>query len=87
MANARPLRTCPMCGIRYDTEPALSRKDNQTEICPSCGMREAISAFADSQGHHSIRDKLDEMDAIKRTNDERVRRFLEEENSSDENTL
>ncbi len=87
MANGSFFRTCPMCGVGYDTEPALSRKDNQTEICPNCGMREAISAFTDFQRRRSVRDKLDEMDAIKWTNDERVRRFLEEENSDDENTL
>lgn len=35
-------RTCPVCGQTYTTRPALSRKDNSTEICPACGLREAL---------------------------------------------
>ena len=39
------LRTCPKCGKEYQEYPALSRIDNKTEICPECGMKEAIEAF------------------------------------------
>lgn len=35
---------CPVCGKEYTAPPALSRKDNKTEICPVCGMREALDA-------------------------------------------
>ena len=35
-------RTCPVCGIKYSEYPAISRRDNKTEICPSCGIDEAI---------------------------------------------
>ena len=35
---------CPVCGREYTAPPALSRKDNKTEICPLCGMREALEA-------------------------------------------
>lgn len=35
---------CPVCGREYAAPPALSRKDNKTEICPVCGMREALDA-------------------------------------------
>lgn len=35
---------CPVCGKEYTAPPALSRKDNTTEICPLCGMREALDA-------------------------------------------
>ena len=38
------MRRCPKCGKDYDARPALSRADNQTEICPECGMQEAIDA-------------------------------------------
>ena len=38
-------RICPLCGREYDQPPALSRKDNKTEICPSCGMLEALFAI------------------------------------------
>lgn len=37
-------RVCPLCGKEYDGVPALSRKDNETLICPECGIREAIDA-------------------------------------------
>lgn len=35
-------RKCPVCGKLYREHPALSRKDNTTEICPACGMIEAL---------------------------------------------
>jgi len=34
--------TCPKCGRTYQGYPALSRMDNRTEICPDCGIREAM---------------------------------------------
>ena len=38
----RIARKCPMCGREYTDRPALSREDNETEICPDCGIREAL---------------------------------------------
>ena len=38
-------RKCPLCGKTYPQPPALSRKDNKTEICPRCGIREALEVF------------------------------------------
>lgn len=35
-------RTCPRCGKVYLDYPAISRKDNETEICPECGLAEAL---------------------------------------------
>ena len=40
----RKLPICPICGKPYAGHPALSRKDNQTDICPDCGIREALEA-------------------------------------------
>lgn len=37
-------KKCPLCGKEYAAPPALSRKDNKTEICPDCGTREALEA-------------------------------------------
>ena len=37
-------RICPRCGRSYSERPALSRKDNLTDICPECGMLEAVEA-------------------------------------------
>ncbi|WP_037329980.1 hypothetical protein [Anaerovibrio lipolyticus] len=39
------MRLCPICGKEYDSYPALSRKDNRTEICPDCGNREAVEVY------------------------------------------
>ncbi len=37
-------KKCPVCGKMYCEPPALSRKDNKTEICPDCGTLEALEA-------------------------------------------
>ena len=59
-------RICPKCGKEYTEHPALSRMDNETLICPDCGVREALE---------SIGVKLDEqeriLDAIHRSTDQR----------------
>lgn len=39
---------CPLCGRAYDEPPALSRVDNQTDICPRCGMMEALGGHAEA---------------------------------------
>lgn len=36
---------CPICGKSYTGEPALSRKDNATLICPDCGIMEALASL------------------------------------------
>lgn len=36
---------CPKCSKYYIGYPALSREDNKTEICPECGIREALLYF------------------------------------------
>lgn len=33
---------CPRCGRTYTEYPALSRYDNETYICPDCGVEEAM---------------------------------------------
>ena len=38
-------RTCPKCSSEYSEPPALSRADNKTEICPKCGMMEAVGSI------------------------------------------
>lgn len=38
-------RICPVCGKEYSSPPALSRKDNTTEICTDCGLKEAFDEF------------------------------------------
>ncbi len=35
-------RQCPRCDADYAGWPALSRRDNATDICPECGIQEAM---------------------------------------------
>lgn len=42
--NRKPWR-CPRCGKMTTDYPALSRKDNKTEICSKCGTEEALSDY------------------------------------------
>lgn len=39
------MRVCPKCGYEYEGYPAISREDNKTEICPECGIREALESI------------------------------------------
>lgn len=39
-------KTCPRCGAYITFHPAISRKDNETEICSDCGVIEAIEEYA-----------------------------------------
>lgn len=38
-------RVCPICNRTYTEHPAISRKDNKTEICPKCGIDEAMEDY------------------------------------------
>lgn len=38
-------RICPLCGQKYIGYPSISRKDNKTEICPDCGVKEALQKW------------------------------------------
>lgn len=43
--NITRLGVCPLCGATYAGRPALSRRDNETLICPDCGTREALATI------------------------------------------
>ena len=45
--KTKPTRRCPKCKCEYTAEPAISRKDNKTEICPSCGLIETLDDYLD----------------------------------------
>ena len=50
MKNESPTeRTCPKCGCVYTEVPALSRVDNETLICPDCGIHEALESIGISK--------------------------------------
>ena len=38
-------KKCPKCNREYNSAPAISREDNETEICPMCGHTEAFMDF------------------------------------------
>lgn len=40
-----PVTTCPKCGRAYRAPSAISRIDNQTPICPDCGIRESLESI------------------------------------------
>lgn len=40
--SAKAPRLCPSCGSYYTDPPAVSRKNKNIDICPECGMREAL---------------------------------------------
>ena len=42
-------RVCPICNKTYFAYPAISRVDDKTEICPSCGTKEAMVAAVNSE--------------------------------------
>lgn len=42
------IQQCPKCKKEFTEHPALSRVDNETEICPECGVREAVEAYMDA---------------------------------------
>ena len=52
-------RKCPVCGCTYTAYPALSRRDNMTEICPDCGVREALASIGvDADEREQILDTI-----------------------------
>ena len=38
---------CPRCDYELSGHPAISRRDNKTEICSDCGTSEAMNDFSD----------------------------------------
>jgi predicted RNA-binding Zn-ribbon protein involved in translation (DUF1610 family) len=39
---------CPKCGRETTDYPALSRRDNKTEICSACGTFEALEDWGNA---------------------------------------
>ena len=58
---------CPSCGERLPAHAgALSRKDNTTEICPQCGVDEAMEDFAMAElSAQSLRTSRRESDRLR----------------------
>ena len=45
MKEKNEKKICPICRKEIIGYPALSRKDNNTEICSDCGTAEALIAY------------------------------------------
>ena len=43
--NDNFMKTCPKWGKNYKVPSAISRVDNKTPICPTCGTREALEGL------------------------------------------
>lgn len=55
-------RICPICNKEYTDVPALSRLDNTTEICPTCGNRQPLELLGMSEEQiQSILKKIEEI--------------------------
>lgn len=53
--NSGNSNVCPICKKEIGQYPAISRKDNKTEICSNCGMLEALEIF-----NKAIKEKTNE---------------------------
>ena len=49
MENNTNTYICGICGQTFGGFPAISRKDNITEICPNCGRLEAVEAYTEKK--------------------------------------
>ena len=63
---------CPMCDNRFEGYPAVSRRDNETEICSDCGQWEAIESFRSGTKQQLAR-QYDALEADKQEALERIR--------------
>lgn len=55
--NQKPI--CPRCGRTYTGYPAVSRADNNTDICSDCGRQEALVSFCMYQNGTSEAEIMD----------------------------
>ena len=39
------VKVCPKCDKYYTGYPATSRFDSTVQVCPDCGMKEALQVF------------------------------------------
>lgn len=78
---------CPRCGKCYTDLPAISRTDNETEICPDCGTEEAMQTFEERRRKNPKKrgayQRLKEMEEVKQRNDERIERYIKSQKKND----
>lgn len=47
-------RLCPICKAEYNEPPAISRTDNKSEICSSCGIRQAVEGLMKAENMEEL---------------------------------
>ena len=47
MSDKETFFVCPRCDEASSEIPAMSRRDNKTEICSDCGVQEAMCDYLD----------------------------------------
>lgn len=57
--NSDTNNKCPKCNKELGKYPAISRRDNKTEICSNCGMLEALEDF-----NKACKDKMNEQKEV-----------------------
>lgn len=69
-------KKCPLCGKEIKGYPALSRKDNKTEICSDCGVLEGLNALVISKRTLKLKKKslqeLKELSTMRHCNDPKI---------------
>ena len=59
--NKKEKKKCPKCGAIISLYPAISRRDNKTEICSDCGVIEAMEDYINHKNKYNEIFKLKDM--------------------------
>ena len=59
--NKEEKKKCPKCGAIISLYPAISRRDNKTEICSDCGVIEAMEDYINHKSKYNEIFKLKDM--------------------------
>lgn len=80
-------KICPKCKNYIQGYPALSRKDNRTEICSQCGVLEALEVFINYNQNKKkeIKQKNDKRNNQKANRRSNQRRYEKRSNRKNEN--
>jgi len=65
MNNKRKSWKCPRCGNWVTDFPAISRRDDKTEICSRCGTEEALNDFTRDKFGRPVKEEIRCMDCGK----------------------
>lgn len=69
-------KVCANCGKAIAGYPALSRKDNKTEICSNCGTLEALEDFEKYENENNTEKILEQFNLLDFDNEKQVINFI-----------